>query len=438
MSRRKGPREGEAEITDLSHDGRGVSRIDGKVLFVADALPGETVRFQRTRRKRQADEARTLEVLRPSADRVSPRCAHYGVCGGCALQHLDEARQIEFKQQQMLNALMRIGRVKPESVAAPLTGPVWGYRRKARLAAKYVAGKGRLVLGFRERHTPYVADVSRCEVLDARVGERLTEIAAMLDTLSIRERLPQVEVACAQQVALVLRVLDEPSAEDLETLRAFEQGSGMVIYLQPGGLDTVRPLSGNGADLRYSPDGSGLSLRFEPLDFVQVNAELSAAMVRQAMDWLAPASGERVLELFSGLGNFSLPLAAAGAQVVAVEGEASLVRRAADNAAANGLSIAHHVADLFKVDGSEAWLRDDYDAVLLDPPRSGAREVLPHVAARAPSRILYVSCHPGSLARDAGVLVHEHGYRCARAGVMDMFPHTAHVESMALFVRGAP
>ena len=443
MSRRGGGRreafEGEAEIIDLSHDGRGVARSDGKVVFIADALPGETVRYRRTRRKRQADEGQMLEVLSPSADRVEPRCPHFGVCGGCALQHLDPDHQLAFKQQQLVEALQRIGSVEPARIAEPVRGPSWGYRRKARLAARYVAKKGRLVLGFRERHAPYVADVQRCEVLDPRVGERLTELAAVLDSLSIRDRIPQVEVACADTVVLVLRVLDPPDEADRERLRQFAEAEGFTILLQPGGLDSVVPLVDGepGPGLGYSPDGSDLRIDFQPLDFVQVNHVVSQQMVRQALDWLRPQPGERVLELFSGLGNFSLPLAAAGAEVTAVEGDAGLVARATANAERAGLSVQHHVADLFAVDGSEDWLKRDYDAVLLDPPRSGAREVLPFVAARRPRRILYVSCHPGSLARDAGTLVGEHGYRCLQAGVMDMFPHTAHVESMALFERAS-
>lgn len=435
MSRRA-PFEGEAEIIDLSHDGRGVARTDGKVVFIADALPQETVRYRRTRRKRQADEGQMLEVLSASPDRIAPGCEHFGVCGGCALQHLDNDRQLAFKQRQLTEALQRIGNVRAGTVAEPVRGPVWGYRRKARLAARYVAKKGRLVLGFRERHAPYVADIRQCEVLDPRVGKRLPALAAVLNELSIRERIPQVEVACADTVALVLRILDPLTSADRDRLQAFAEETGFAILLQPAGPDSVTPLGTAGAPLSYSPDGSDLELGFEPLDFVQVNHDVSQQMVRQAMDWLRPQPGERVLELFSGLGNFSLPLAAAGAAATAVEGDAGLVERARANAQANGLTIEHHVADLFAVDGSEAWLRVDYDAVLLDPPRSGAKEILPHLAARQPQRILYVSCHPGSLARDAGTLVNEHGYRCTRAGVMDMFPHTAHVESMALFERG--
>lgn len=433
--RNKPPPQGEfsAQIHDLAHDGRGVARINGKATFIADALPGETVRFRYLRTTRDADEGQTLAVDQASPGRVQPVCAHFGVCGGCALQHLAPAMQIEFKQKQMLDALERIGKVKPQSVAPAIGGAAWHYRRRARLSVKYVPKKGGMLVGFRERDSSYLAALESCQVLDKRVGLKLKAIGAALGTLSIHAQIPQIEVACADHVALVLRVLQPPTAEDLRKLEEFSRSEGFEIYLQTGGPQTIAPLTPPAQVLEYSPDGSALRLQFAPTDFIQINGEVSQAIVRQALDWLAPQAGEHVLELFCGLGNFSLPLASTGAQVTAVEGEAGLVQRARDNARRMGLEIRFEKADLFAADADAPWLQDGFGKVLLDPPRSGAREILPQVAARKPRRIVYVSCHPGTLARDAGLLVHEHGYRLACAGVMDMFPHTAHVESMALF-----
>lgn len=434
MSRnRRAPFEGQAEIVDLSHDGRGVAKSEGKVCFIADALPGELVTYRRTRRKRQADEGQMLSVEQASPDRVEPQCQHFSICGGCALQHLAHSRQVEFKQKQMLDALQRIGNVTPEQVAEPVLGAIFGYRRKARLAVKDVPKKGRVLVGFRERHSPYVAEIERCEVLDPRVGHKLTDLSELVGGLSIRAKIPQIEVATSDHVALVFRVLDTPTPDDLLKLEAFGRAHDFEIFLQTGGLDSITPLVPPARGQSYSPDGSDLQLNFRPADFIQVNGPVAEKMVNQALGWLGLQDGESVLELFSGLGNFSLPMAARGARVTALEGEQGLVDRARENAEKLGLEIDFRKADLFKVDGSERWLREPVDAVLLDPPRSGAKEVTPFVGKLQPQRIVYVSCHPGTLARDAGELVHQHGYKLVRAGILDMFPHTAHVESMALF-----
>jgi 23S rRNA (uracil1939-C5)-methyltransferase len=425
-----------AEITDLAHDGRGVARVDGKVVFIIGALPGERVRYRLRHRRRAADSAERVAIERVSPDRVTPRCIHFDACGGCSLQHLSAERQIAFKQKQLLDALQRIGHVQPETVAAPVTGPLWGYRRRARLGVKDVPKKGGVLVGFREKETPLIAPLTRCEVLDERIGAKLQALAECIAQLSVRRFIPQVEVAAADHVALVFRVLQPPTAADRERLLAFGREHDFEIYLQTGGPGTVAPLAPPARELAYSPDGSDLRLAFEPTDFVQVNAALNRAMIGQALDWLALKPGERVLELFSGLGNFSLPLARAGARVTAVEGEAGLVERARDNVRRNGLDIRTVQTDLFQPPASADWLSDAYDAVLLDPPRAGAREILPVVTQHRPARLLYVSCHPATLARDASYLVHERGYRLTRTGVLDMFPHTIHVESMALFVRG--
>jgi len=423
-----------AEIIDLDQDGRGFARVNGKATFIADALPGERVRFRYLRSARDVDEGQVTAIEQASPDRVEPACSHFGVCGGCALQHLAPARQIEFKQKQLLDAFERIGKLSPEAVVPPITGAVWGYRRRARLGVKRVPKKGGVLVGFRERDSSFLTPLETCHTLDPRIGTRLRALAAVIDRLSIAAQLPQVEVAGGEHMALVLRVLQAPSESDRALLAEFAAREGFELYLQPGGLDSIVPLTPPAQPLEYSPDGSELRLRFEPSDFIQINADISQQAVRQAIDWMDIKPGERVLELFCGLGNFSLPLARAGADVLAVEGDTGLVRRARENAERNGIVNARfEKADLFKTTADADWLQAPFSKVLLDPPRAGAREILPAVAARRPARMVYVSCHPGTLARDAGLLVHEHGYRLTRAGVMDMFPHTSHVESMALF-----
>lgn len=427
----------EAAIVDLSHEARGVARIDGKTVFVADALPGERVVLRRTGRHRNYDEAVLEQVLVASPDRVRAACPHFGTCGGCALQHLDPAAQRVLKQAQLLENLARLGGVEPERVLDPLTGPVWGYRRRARLGVKLVPRKGRVLVGFRERSAPYVADLHECRVLAPPMGDLIDPLAALIGGLGIAARVPQIEVAVAQDAcALVLRVLDAPSPADLGQLRAFEATHGVRFYLQPGGPESVAPLAPGTPPLHYSLPAFDVTIEFEPTDFIQVNGALNEAMVDRAVEQLEAGPGETVLDLFCGLGNFSLPLARHASEVVGVEGDAALVARARDNALRNGLvNTAFHAADLFQDSADSNWARRPYDRVLLDPPRAGAREVLPVVGRCGAGRVVYISCHPGSLARDAGLLVKEHGFRLVAAGVMDMFPHTTHVEAMAVFDR---
>ena len=422
---------------DLTHDGRGVARIDDKTVFVSDALPGERVTLQRTARRRSFDEARLVAVIEPSAERVEPECPHFGICGGCALQHLSPAAQLAFKQAQLLENLARIGGVAPREILPPLDTSPWGYRRRARLGVKYVAKKGRVLVGFRERSAPYVADLHECRVLAAPAGELIDPLAALVQSLSIAERVPQIEIAVADNgCALVLRVLAAPGREDLDRLAAFERERGVRVYLQPGGLDTVVPLSADTPPLRYSLAEFDLKFEFLPTDFVQINAELNARMVTQAVQQLQPAPTDSVLDLFCGIGNFSLPLARRARCVVGVEGDDALVERARRNAELNRIQNAEfHAADLTAACSALPWAAGPYDRVLIDPPRAGAKEILPLIARSVASCVVYISCHAGSLARDAGILVREHGFSLVSAGVMDMFPHTTHVESMAVFVR---
>lgn len=432
-----------AEVVGLTHDGEGIIRA-GKTVFVAGALPGETVSFERVRKHRRHDEGRLLEVLQPAAERVTPRCAHFGVCGGCALQHLAPEVQVSLKEKELRDNLERVARVECRTWLPPLRGPVWGYRRRARLGAKYVPKKGKVVVGFRERLAPYVADVTHCEVLAAPVGAMVQGLAALLGELEIRQQVPQIEVAVADNAtALVLRVLQTPSEQDRDKLRDFAARHSLRLYLQTGGLESVAELDVTDAPpLNYTLPAFDLTLEFAPTDFVQVNGAVNQALVARALELLRPGPQSRVLDLYCGLGNFTLALAKSAGYVVGVEGEARLVDRARHNARRNGLSnVEFHAVDLSKPADPPAWLRGPYTHVLLDPPRVGVPPEMLAAIARAgsdphhaPERVLYVSCHPGSLARDLAVLVHEHGFILEAAGVVDMFPHTAHVESMALLV----
>lgn len=422
-----------AVVAGLTHEGEGVVH-GGKTVFVAGALPGERIRLRRTRRHRQHDDGELLEVLQPSPARVLPSCAHFGVCGGCVLQHLSPAAQLAAKEQELRETLSRVARLTPARWLPPLAGPQWGYRRRARLGAKFVHRKDSVVVGFRERAAPYVAQLRSCPVLAPPAGELIAPLAALLTGLSIREQVPQIEVAVADNAtALVLRVLRAPSAEDAARLAAFAAAHHVRLYLQPAGLDSVQELAPGAAPLHYRVARFDVELQFAPTDFIQVNGAVNAALVEQAVQLLEPSPAAVVLDLYCGLGNFSLPLARRAAHVVGIEGDAALLERARGNAQRNGIAnVEFHHADLATSPEALPWMRRRYTHVLLDPPRTGAREVLAALARLAPQRLLYISCHPGSLARDLGVLVHEHGLTLAAAGVVDMFPHTAHVESLAL------
>ena len=425
-----------AKIETFTEDGNGVARVDDRRVRVFGALPGETVRFRYTGRRRKNWEGAVVEVLDASPDRVAPRCAHFGLCGGCSQQHLDADARIGRKLQSLLDALGECG-VPPESVLPPLRGPRWGYRRKARLGVKDVAAKGRVLVGFRERGKPYVAEIDRCEILHPRVGGLLRELSDLIGGLSVRDRIPQIEMAMGDEtLALVFRVLDPPSQEDLERLRGFGNAHDLMVCLQEGGYETIRALEEAPPELSYRPVADGPTLYFGPADFTQVNLDINRQMVGLALELLDLKPDDRVLDLFCGIGNFTLPLAQRAGRVVGVEGDAALVERARDNARRNGIDNAEfHTTDLYRGFEDAPWLAERFDKLLLDPPRTGAAEVIPHLARLGVERIVYVSCFPPTLARDAASLVHELGYRLVSAGVMDMFPHTAHVESIALFER---
>lgn len=440
MARRnkKLPREAvEARIESLAQDGRGVAHLDGKAVFIDGALPGEHVLFTYTARRRKHDEGRVQTLLEASPERVAPRCAHFDICGGCSLQHLDAAAQVAAKERAMLDGLEHLAKVSPTQVLPPLTGETWGYRRKARLGVKYVEKKGRVLVGFREKRNSFLADIRRCEVLHPSVGEHIEDLAALIDTLAARERIAQIEVAVGEEAAvLVLRNLEALSEPDRKRLIDFAKARDLRLALQPGGADSVEPLWPESQALHYAHPFADVRIDFHPLDFFQVNREINLQMVPRALDLLEVGASDRVLDLFCGLGNFTLPLARRAREVVGVEGDAAMVARARENAFANGLhNTRYFVENLEQPAGQAPWRELQYDKILLDPPRSGAKEIMDIIGDLGARRIVYVSCHPGTLARDSAELVHRHGYTLEAAGVMDMFPHTAHVESIALFTR---
>jgi len=429
----------EAGIRDLMADGRGVAELSGKAVFIDGVLPGERVRFQRRRKRKKHDEAALIEVLEASPQRVEPACTAFGVCGGCSLQHLEASAQLELKQKALLDAFERIGGVLPQRVLPPLAGAHLGYRRRARMGARLVEKKGRVLVGFREKFKPYIADIERCQTLVPELADLVQPLSALIAGLSICRSVPQVELSYGDNMAsLVFRVLEPPGDDDCKRFAAFEQAHNVQIWLQTGGPKTLRLLNGDatGPLLNYALPDFDLTLEFGPLDFVQVNQDMNRMMLAQAIGLLQPGAGEKILDLFCGIGNFSLPVARQGAAVTGVELDASMVHKARANAELNGVVNAEfHMADLAAPESQQAWWKTDYDAVLLDPPRAGAIDTLPLVARTGAGRILYVSCHPGSLARDASILVNDHNYELAAAGAMDMFPQTAHVEAMALFVK---
>lgn len=429
--------EADVEITNLSHDGRGVARIGEKIVFVIGALPGERARIRVVRGHRHFDEAEVIELLDRSPDRIEPRCPHFGVCSGCSLQHLPSDKQIESKQQVLAENFIRIGKVEPREWLPPLSDEPWGYRRKGRLSVKWVDKKDKALVGFRENDPRFVADLRECHTLLPEVGMRIADISELVGSLDARREIAQIEIAAGDDtVALVFRHLVPLGEGDRGRLIAFGQRNDLAILLQAKGPDTVVPLWPETVALSFRLAEHDLDIAFQPLDFIQVNAGMNRRMLASAIDLLDPQTNDRVLDLFCGLGNFTMPIARRAGRVVGVEGEPALVQRANENALRNGLSnVEYFAADLFADQRDSDWARRDYDKLLLDPPRSGAAQVLEYLPRKSVKRVVYVSCHPASLARDAGTLVKQHGFRLLKAGVMDMFPHTAHVESIALFER---
>jgi len=431
-------------IESLDLQGQGIAHDDeGKVVFVEGGLPGERVRVERLRQKKNYDKARVIEVLEASPLRVEPPCPYFGVCGGCVMQHLEPGAQIAIKQRALEDQFRHLAKVQPAQILPPIYGAYWGYRMKARFSARYVAKKGGMLVGFRERNSRYVMDMTQCLVVPPKVSALLEPLRELLGTLSIAERIPQVELAMGdEQTVLVLRHLEALSEADKEKLQYFAEQHQIEWWLQPKGPETAHPLTGDASRLAYSLPEYGLNMPFRPTDFTQVNHGINRVMIRRALNLLAVKPHHRVADLFCGLGNFTLPLARQAQQVVGIEGSAVLIERAQEAAARHGLSerTDFSVLDLFNID--EHWLRSlgYFDRMLIDPPRDGAIAVAKALSAlptdEQPERLVYVSCNPATLARDAGILVHVGGYHLRAAGVINMFPHTAHIESIAVFERG--
>jgi 23S rRNA (uracil1939-C5)-methyltransferase len=413
--------------------------VDGKAIFIEGALPGERVEYASYRRKPSFEQAETVQVLQSSSQRTTPHCPHFGVCGGCSMQHLEPGAQTAAKQRVLEDALWHLARLKPETVFPPISGPAWGYRHRARLSVRLVLKKGGVLVGFHEKRSSYVAVMDSCAVLPPSISALIPALKTLVANMSIPDRLPQIELAIGdEQRALVLRNLEPLNSKDQSLLREFADRHGITFYLQPGGPDTATVFHpADAAPLHYSLPDFGVTLRFRPTDFTQVNHGINRMLVRRAMALLQPAPGERIGDLFCGLGNFTLPIARLGAQVVGVEGSRSLVERARDNAALNGLAerCEFQVANLFEATEESVADLGRFDKLLIDPPREGAVAIVKALAANGPQRIVYVSCNPATLARDAAVLVHEKGYVLRGAGIASMFPHTSHVESIALFER---
>jgi 23S rRNA (uracil1939-C5)-methyltransferase len=447
------------EVESLDLEGQGVAHRQGgengsagKVVFIEGALPTERVQVNVSRKKNQWEQGQISALARESAQRVRPGCPHFGLhagaCGGCKMQHLHPAAQVAAKQRVLEDNLWHLAKVKPECILRPIEGPAWGYRDRARLSVRYVQKKETVLVGFHERKSRYVADMRVCPVLPQRVSALLMPLRALVAGMDQRDRLPQIELAAGDNVtALVLRHLEPLTPADQERLRRFGAEHDVQWWLQPKGPETVHLLDVGGPVLGYGLPEFGIRMPFKPTDFTQVNPHINRVLVARAVRLLEPQADDRVIDWFCGLGNFTLPLATRARQVLGIEGSETLVQRARGNAAANGLAerTQFEARNLFDLDAAALRALGSAQRWLVDPPREGAFALAKAVADLhaagdwvAPQRIVYVSCNPATLARDAGLLVHQGGYRCTAAGVVNMFPHTAHVESMAVFERADP
>ena len=441
------------EVESIDLEGRGVARRAGKVIFLDQGLPGERIVARTTKRGTRFDRAQAVEIRRASSARVNPRCPHFGICGGCSMQHIDGPSQIAIKQRVLEDQLWHLARIRPDHILAPVAGGAWNYRRRARLSVRHVLRKGSVLVGFHERSSRYVADMLECHVMSQRVSALLPELRSVVASLSIRDKVPQIEVsegdpamlgsehaalqAAPSTLALVFRVLASPDEDDLERLRAFAATHALELWLQPQGPDSARLLHPERSQLGYTLQEFGLRMDFLPTDFTQVNHAMNAVMVSQAVAHLDLKADDRVIDLFSGLGNFSLPIARHAREVLGVELNDSLTLRARGLADRHALgSVARFLtANLFAMPFSAWEALGPFSKAVIDPPREGAQQVCTYLAQQtlSPARIVYLSCNPATLARDAAILVHQGPYRLRSAGVMNMFPHTSHVESMAVF-----
>ena len=425
----------EAVIESLSHEGRGVGHVNGKTVFIDGALPGEKVTF-RYRRSRSSFAEGIIESLleNPSPDRIEAGCKHFLVCGGCSLQHLNSDKQLMHKQGVLEEQFHHMAGLQEWNRLPPLTGPLWGYRHKARLGVRYVTKKEKVLVGFREKYSNYIAELSECKVMHPSVGKRLNLLAELVGDLSIYNRIAQIEVAVDDQnTALIFRNLEPLSDEDRRKLLEFGERHDIQMYMQPAGPDSVDAIAKESyPQLYYEVDNGNIQINFAATDFTQVNTSINRAMVDRVMQLLAPSADDNVMDLFCGVGNFTLPIASRAGSVIGIEGSETLVEKARQNALYNGLDNVSFIAqDLSKE--SSMMAGKAINKLLLDPPRSGAEEVVSNWDFSGLSKIVYVSCNPATLARDAAILVNQRGFKLAAAGIMDMFPHTSHVESIAIF-----
>lgn len=430
-----------AQIVNLSHDGKGVARINGKATFIPGALVDELVEFKYTRVKKDFDEGRLLKVIEPSPLRIEPKCPHYEMCGGCSMQHVHEQQQIQIKQQQLLDLLSRYGHTQPQEILTPLTSEHWNYRNKARLSVRFVEKKQAAVVGFRERNNPrYIAEISNCLILNARVDKDIIALRQLIDAMEDKHCIAQIEVAAGdEEIGLIFRNMNPLLPSDEQRIKEFADAYNYTIYLQPSSPESVYCFYPQKACdyLTYSLPDYKITFQFHPTDFTQINSALNRAMVNLAIELMELKSSDKVLDLFCGLGNFSLPMATLCSFVVGVEGSATMVDRAYMNAKNNAISnVDFYAANLDDVTEVNKVVSQSFNKVLIDPPRSGALEIVKQIDKIDPERIVYVSCNPVTLARDTDILVNEKGYVLVKAGAMDMFPHTSHVESIALFEKG--
>ena len=424
-------------VESLDYEGRGIAHADGKVIFIEGALTGERVTYSSYRKKPSFEIAQLGKIIKPTFMRVQPKCKHFGVCGGCSMQHMDARAQVAAKQRILEDNLWHIGKVKAQTILPPIYGQSWGYRQRARLSVRHVLKKGKTLVGFREKRGGYVADMQHCEILTPKIAKLLPLLGQLNESFTTRDILPQIEVAVGEHVdVLVLRILQALSPADEEAIKQFADTHAVQFWLQTKGPETVVPFYPLDAPpLTYSLPEFGITMPFAPTEFTQVNADMNRVMVSRAMRLLNPQPNERIADLFCGLGNFTLPIARSGAQAVGIEGSAALVQRAKQNAAFNDLAgnTQFSVMNLFEIDEAALVQLGHFDKMLIDPPRDGAFELVKALGTDTPGRIVYVSCNPATLARDAEILVHQKGYVLKAAGVMNMFPHTSHVESIALF-----
>lgn len=437
-SRHKLPQEPvELTIEDLTHDGRGVAKWNDKVVFVQNALPGEVVMGKLNRITRNYNEALAVEVLKASDDRVEPKCEFYTVCNGCSMMHLEESKQIDFKFNTLKSNFHKMAHAEPKKWLKPLTDSHWNYRRRARLSVKWVHAKDKMLVGFREKNGRFVAEMNHCHVLEKPLADLLKPLATLFAQTSIKQSIPQVECSMGDNViSLIIRHMKPFESDDIMLLKQFSQDHQLQIYLQSKGPKTVTSLESYEQSLNFELNEFGLRYEFLPNDFIQVNRLMNEKMIMQALTAMSLNNGDVVLDLFCGLGNFTLPIAQTAAEVVGVEGDQQLVERARYNAKLNQIeNVEFFKADLTQNQDENEWFKKDFNKVLIDPPRSGAWEILPLIAKTSAKTLVYVSCHPASLARDTERLVNELGFTLETAGVMDMFPHTSHVESMAIFSR---